>query len=149
MMPKKLVKNAATQVEVDLTLTVPRNPEPKAAIRFQGPPIAALLFAMTRATSVPASNQVMSQTQSDSMKYNKTLYNFTKKDGAAGNGIDVFSAFIAANPGLLVNLAAAQALYAAFKKYATDNQIWDDTCELTYDMLDYIAEIDWRNAMPS
>jgi hypothetical protein len=119
----------------------------EAPIPLQGPPIAMLLFALTRATSDPAKNQFMTAAQEKSLRANASSYDVFKGVGAGmiqvGNGIDVFKAFIDANPKYLATLQAAQAMYPDFKAFCTNAGFWDTACELKYTQLANIARTDW------
>jgi hypothetical protein len=119
----------------------------EALIPLQGPPIAMLLFALTRATSDPATNQLMTAAQEKNLRANTASYNIFKGAGAGmiqvGNGIDVFQAFIDANPKYLATLQAAQAMYPEFKEFCTAQGIWYNACQLKYSQLANIARTDW------
>jgi hypothetical protein len=107
-----------------------------------------LLFALTRATSDPSQQQFMTAAQEQNLRANNALYNIFQGSGAGAvsigqNGIDVFKAFIAANPNYLQTLKAAQDMYLVFKQYIVTAGIWSKSCELKYTQLANIAQTDW------
>jgi hypothetical protein len=136
-----VVKNASTPVDVDPLSG--GNP----LIPLQGAPVSMLLFALTRATTTDHNN-LMTQDQLSRLNTNSSFYNIFKGSGAGavfvGNGIQVFQAFFSQHPEFVATLQQAQAMYPVFKKFITDQGIWDDTCELKYTQLANFANIDWQ-----
>jgi hypothetical protein len=145
--PEKLTSEGKMAAPLHRALVNPNDPEPSLT-PLQGPPVSMLLFALTRATTVSANNQLMTPDQQDNLNSNRSLYDVYKGTGAGAvatgkNGIDVFKNFIAAYPQYLQTLEDAQGLFAAFKKFVTNAGLWDDTCDLKYSQLANIAQTDW------
>jgi hypothetical protein len=143
--PEHLLSAESTPRLLPAGLTTPNDPE-SGLVPLQGPLISMLLFALTRATS--DKTNVMTQAQQDNLNLNRSLYAIFIGSGAGAvltgkNAIDVFANFMAANPGFLQTLQNAQTIYAAYKKYCIDNNLWSRSCDLKYSQLANIAQIDW------
>jgi hypothetical protein len=143
--PEHLLSAESTPRLLPAGLTTPNDPE-SGLVPLQGPLISMLLFALTRATS--DAQNVMTQAQQNNLNLNRSLYGIFIGSGAGAvqtgkNGIDVFAAFMAANPSYLTTLQAAQGMYAAYKQYCINANLWSRTCDLKYSQLANIAQIDW------
>jgi len=147
--PEKLLSETTAARPLAKAFVTPSDPEASSnLIPLQGPPVAMLLFALTRATSDPSQQQFMTAAQEQNLRANNALYNIFQGSGAGAvsigqNGIDVFKAFIAANPNYLQTLKAAQDMYLVFKQYIVTAGIWSKSCELKYTQLANIAQTDW------
>jgi hypothetical protein len=147
--PEKLISEAATPLAATGGLPTPDDPEPTVH-SFLGPPMAMLLFALTRAEIDLTQKKLMSDVQRGYLNTNtnRKMFDIYRDSAATGkNAIDVFDDFIRDND-VLKTLQLAQGVYAQFKKYCSDGgtvNIWDRSCEVKYSQLANIAQTDWQN----